>query len=511
MATVQTGDNKWAVARYIVDQTPGQGTHTTITAAMADAVSGDVIAVRQGTYTEDFTIVPGVTLTTMGGGEYGGVTVVGRITMSGEGTSTIFGMRLQTNSDFAVVVSGNAASALNIGNCYINCTNNTGISFTSSSALANITINNTYGNIATTGISLFTHTSAGGLLFTDSFFSNTAASTTASSVSAGVLNCVFASFQFPLTVSATGATTCTYTTFANAPTNTIMLTLGGSGIQNFKFCRIESGTATSVTITTSAVMEFCTVDSSNASAISGVGTLTYSNLSFPGMSSTISTSTTVGLTTQSGTLNLKSPLTVANGGSGVASFANTSALLATGTTTTGNLQNIASVATGQVLVSAGTSTIPTWSATPSVTSITLSGGTALANYVQGTYGPTLFGQTTAGVTTYTAQTGYYTRVGNLCYIQGVITASAATGTGNLLIGSFPFTIKNQTNGSAYGSIINVSAGTLALPAGTTWANLALTANTTRSSIFCSGTTSAGGNIQMVNNNLNLQWTAIYQI
>ena len=70
-------------------------------------------------------------------------------------------------------------------------------------------------------------------------------------------------------------------------------------------------------------------------------------------------------------INVGNPITVAQGGSGVATFANTSALICTGTTSTGAVQNIASVASGQVLTSAGTSTLAAFSAYPQLTGLGL--------------------------------------------------------------------------------------------------------------------------------------------
>jgi hypothetical protein len=141
-------------------------------------------------------------------------------------------------------------------------------------------------------------------------------------------------------------------------------------------------------------------------------------------------------------------LGVAGGGSGVATFANTSALITSGTTSTGAVQNIASVATGQVLVSAGTSTLPTWSATPAVTSVTLGGGTALANYVQSTFTPTIqFGGAAVGVT-YTTQTGTYTRVGNIVFFSIILTLSnKGSSTGAAAIAGLPIATGTVTFGS----------------------------------------------------------------
>jgi hypothetical protein len=165
--------------------------------------------------------------------------------------------------------------------------------------------------------------------------------------------------------------------------------------------------------------------------ISGIASVSVSNINIV----TINTSTS-----QLGSTN---SVVVANGGTGVTSFANTSALLASGTTTTGALQNIASVATGQVLVSAGTSTLPAWSASPSVTSITLGGGTALGNYVEGTFTPGVaFGGGTTGIT-YGTQTGTYTRIGNTVFFSAVIVlTNKGSSTGNATFTGLPIAAVN---------------------------------------------------------------------
>jgi hypothetical protein len=60
----------------------------------------------------------------------------------------------------------------------------------------------------------------------------------------------------------------------------------------------------------------------------------------------------------------------------------------------------------------------------------------------GTFTPTYFGQTTAGTTTYVAQSGAYTRVGNAIFFTLYVSWSNATGTGNALVGGLPFTAAN---------------------------------------------------------------------
>jgi hypothetical protein len=67
---------------------------------------------------------------------------------------------------------------------------------------------------------------------------------------------------------------------------------------------------------------------------------------------------------------------------------------------------------GQVLISNGAGVVPTFSATPTLTSITFGSGTALATFVQNTFTPTLsFGGGTTGIT-YGTQLAEYTQIGN---------------------------------------------------------------------------------------------------
>ena len=78
------------------------------------------------------------------------------------------------------------------------------------------------------------------------------------------------------------------------------------------------------------------------------------------------------------------------------------------------------------------------------------GGTSLANYVQGSWTPTLIGSTTPGAQTYGTQTGTYTRIGNqvFCEARVSITAKDAAIAGNVQIGGLPITIgSTASNGS----------------------------------------------------------------
>lgn len=71
--------------------------------------------------------------------------------------------------------------------------------------------------------------------------------------------------------------------------------------------------------------------------------------------------------------------------------------------------------------------------------------TALDYYRRDSFTPTVIGGTSAGVGTYTLQSGSYTRIGNRVHFECQIIWTGHTGTGNLILSGLPFTIKNQAH------------------------------------------------------------------
>ena len=51
--------------------------------------------------------------------------------------------------------------------------------------------------------------------------------------------------------------------------------------------------------------------------------------------------------------------------------------------------------------------------------------------------PTIYGTTDAGAGTYTTQVGYYSRIGNIVFVEAVLVWTAHTGTGNMRLGGLP--------------------------------------------------------------------------
>lgn len=71
----------------------------------------------------------------------------------------------------------------------------------------------------------------------------------------------------------------------------------------------------------------------------------------------------------------------------------------------------------------------------------------LDDYEEGTFTPVITGSTTAGVGTYTSQTGSYTKIGRLVFFNLRVAWTAHTGTGSLQI-SLPFVSSGSGLGSA---------------------------------------------------------------
>lgn len=89
-------------------------------------------------------------------------------------------------------------------------------------------------------------------------------------------------------------------------------------------------------------------------------------------------------------------LGVANGGTGLATT--TTGAIITGGNATAAMVQLADVATGQVLTSGGTSTIPAWSASPSITALTCSGAMNSNSILVSSSGDTSIAENTTGAT-----------------------------------------------------------------------------------------------------------------
>jgi hypothetical protein len=115
------------------------------------------------------------------------------------------------------------------------------------------------------------------------------------------------------------------------------------------------------------------------------------------------------------------------------------------------------------------------------------------DYNTNQFTPTIAGSTTSGITTYTAQNGQFTKIGNRIFFDIEIVFTITTGVGDIQVQSLPFTV-NDSN--------NVSIATAVL-LGIDWPNnqgtylaAQIIPNSTNLVITCYHNTNAPANVQM---------------
>lgn len=276
---------------HIVDAT-GHGDFTTVGAALAAASAGETIFLRPGTYTEDITLKSAVSLVSFDGSDDASIVlIVGKCSYSEAGRTSISDIALVTNSDFSLEVTGSNNCTVILSGITLSCTNNTGINFSNSNSSSQIVLYNCSANLLGTGIALYTMSSIGALTFQDCVSVNESGSTTLSDNSAGAVLFQSCNSSCAISNSSTGFLFFRNGHIDTSSINTSCISINGNGAQIFN-SSIFSGTASSISVGSGAscACSNCFVSSSNVNAISGVGSISYSDVSF-GNSSVISVST----------------------------------------------------------------------------------------------------------------------------------------------------------------------------------------------------------------------------
>lgn len=291
--------NRYSVGAGFTVDVNGFGDYTTISSAMTAAVSGKTIFIRPGTYTENITLKAGVDLTAFDSessvNSSSAVIIKGTCTMNVAGSCTISGLQLQTNSANVVTVSGTLASIVNLRNCYINCTNNTGISLGSSSASSQINIFSCEGDLGTTAISLFDGAGTGTINLNYCNITNSGGSQQYTTLSAGTYNINYCELKIPLQTTSTATANIAYTYIDTSAQNKICFNHTASTTATINFGSLSSGSAAASNIGTGATLTItaCAVNSSAANVFTGAGTLFQQGIMYLGTVS-ISTSTVTG-------------------------------------------------------------------------------------------------------------------------------------------------------------------------------------------------------------------------
>lgn len=294
----QLSTNTFGTAKWIVSPTASDGTHTTIASALTSASSGDTIFIRPGTFTENISLKAGVNLCAYTcDAQTPNVTILGKCSASFNGTASLSGIQLKTNSDNCLAVTGSSDTVIYLVNCYINANNNTAVSYSSSGANSRVWFYSCNGNLATTGIAYFASSGAGTVKIFGGSWENLGGSTTASTVSGGgfeLFNCYFSN---AVTTSGTTASINFNNSFVPAP----IIHNSTSASNTFRECSIDGGTISAISIGAGAALNAytSTINSSNTNAITGAGTLNYSGLVCSN-SSEINTTTTTSTYAQLG-------------------------------------------------------------------------------------------------------------------------------------------------------------------------------------------------------------------
>lgn len=280
MCAQQLSTNTFTVAKWVVSADATQGTHTTISGALSSASAGDTVYVRTGTYTENITLKNGVNICGLssGGGSGQRTVIVGKLIDNGASVNcTINNIALQTNSDNILVLTGGGTVVLE--EVYINAINATAISVTSGTAK----IVDCVGDLGTTGIAYFT--GAGSVALYNSNFTNSGASTTASTIS-GTVTMNGCQFNSCFSTSAAGAFTVSDSFIDCATINTIAFTSAGTGTSTFYNCEFRSGTASAISVGSGTTVNcyMPIIQSANTNAVTGSGTFSSDAPSYVGTS-----------------------------------------------------------------------------------------------------------------------------------------------------------------------------------------------------------------------------------
>ena len=359
---------------WYVHPTLGSGTHQTISAAITSASNTQSIYVAPGfTYTENLTISKNITIFSgdspifANGFGQGAAVIVGQITISGSANVQLQNLLFENTTSSTSTLTYSSTGNSTIINCNFNNQNTLQTHITTTGLNLDIVNCNFNGN--SSSCQLFAASASSNIF---RFFNcRTQVSNgyqTASTISSGILTIQNCEFDCVISSSSTSSVHVLYTSVTNIGNNTFLTCGGTVSPSDIISSSITTGTAAAVSISAGATCTIAdtVINSTNANPITGLGTLNYTNIDqISGTPGTFNTSTIVGRETDIGTLNLKNALTVANGGTGLATMS-TYQLLTGGTTATGNLQQVASTGTsGQILTSNGSGALPTFQTAPS--------------------------------------------------------------------------------------------------------------------------------------------------
>jgi hypothetical protein len=285
---IRNAINNYGVAKWIVDHVLGQGTHTTITAALAVASLGDTIFIRASAipYVENVTLIGGVNLTAFGADGIAAcqgnppvvnVIIKGTLTAAFSGSVTLSGIQLMTNGGPALSMTGSNPCSLTMMGGSIYAHDSTGFSINNS----NSNLNFYCSTFRSDGLNnLYTATATGGIDFENCVF-NLSATGGANTIASG--RAVFNACDMPgvaLSTSNVGGVfvqSC-YWQYGGVT----LLTTAGTGTSEVFNSYLQSNSASAISVGAGTIVNVanCSILSTNVNAITGAGTLNYGGLTF---------------------------------------------------------------------------------------------------------------------------------------------------------------------------------------------------------------------------------------
>ena len=278
-----------------------RGTFTTITAALAAAVSGQDIFIRPGEYIENITLKAGVNLVAFTADAYAGfATITGKCTASYSGSCTLSGINFRTNGDYSLSITGANPTSVTLVNCTINANDNASIEINSANSYLYCYYCQGLDTLAT--LPYFTMTTGNVYIYWCWFQDAIGASSTANTFAGGGNFYVeHTRFDKLITTSGTTFTKIRHSYFGYP------LTINGTGIGEIDTSIISVAGASVLSVGAGADMYL--VNSSLRSLIaataSGAGTIRYSNLSLDKV--TITSTNQTPLVSIPGTIQVKTP------------------------------------------------------------------------------------------------------------------------------------------------------------------------------------------------------------
>lgn len=287
---VNCATNRWACSNIIVAPTIAEGaSYTTITAALAAASSGDTICIKPGTYTENITLVDGVDLCTLTIGEKHNqtVTLKGKITFGTCVDATISGLYIETNSDYFIEDTGSTAGTITFYDCSL-LFNSDAINLNNSNR--ELQFERCILTRLTNSTKLATVTSCASIGFRYCALEGQSYTPVASTIADGDWSFSFCSGGPLAHVTSTGTSSfqCLNSTFGYNGGPTVW-TLSGTGtVHRIYNTYMDSGSAAPLVVNGSASARVANNHfyTSNASPVTGTGSITFTDNSFYGTSGT---------------------------------------------------------------------------------------------------------------------------------------------------------------------------------------------------------------------------------